>query len=203
MNRSDGVGVFEVVSHPPSLGYVRRSAMERIQFDITAFVERGVLGPIGRNMGQDDLESILGPSTPGGYHRVIAFGNLQFELPNGTGPPCSPHIYYRHSAFDNDYADMWPDPRFNWNFGRYRLGLTITEFRRTVGQENAIIMEGEDSNTSGVWVHMVSSGVDLAFYPAAKWDEPTIAIVVGYSTWKQIPEEAEQCRAPKDGSRRF
>ncbi|MCC9604226.1 hypothetical protein LOC67_27040 [Stieleria sp. JC731] len=28
MNRSDGVGVFEVVSHPPSLGYVRRSPTE-------------------------------------------------------------------------------------------------------------------------------------------------------------------------------
>ncbi|WP_261366980.1 hypothetical protein [Stieleria sp. JC731] len=28
MNRSDGVGVSEVVCHPPSLGYVRRSSME-------------------------------------------------------------------------------------------------------------------------------------------------------------------------------
>ncbi|MCC9602233.1 hypothetical protein LOC67_16885 [Stieleria sp. JC731] len=28
MNRSDGVGVFEVVSRPPSLGYVRRSPTE-------------------------------------------------------------------------------------------------------------------------------------------------------------------------------
>ena len=176
----------------PSLGQLGRSANMMICIDVTAFVERGFLGPFSRDMGRSDIESILGPSDPVSYPSFIAFGNLHFELARGDDPPCSPQVLYNHPTYDDDYTDLWPDPRVDWTFGRYRSGLTVSEFARMISPGDAIIIEGT-RYPRGRWIdaHMNSSGVDITFESLHPDDEPTISRIVGYASWKKAETKAE------------
>lgn len=105
-----------------------------IRIELEKLILFGEIIGLSRSTTRAELIRQLGPHESGDPD-IVGYGHIGFDVPHGLDQLYSVGIsfpqYFRSRFFKPKdgikYIEKWPDPRFDWEFGRLKIDSTVED----------------------------------------------------------------------------